>query len=72
MHLRCGREPTALGVDSMQSRQCSVINPLSPHLQHVRGLAGVLTNGDGEPILVVDIVEVTDAFWAPRSEREVA
>lgn len=72
MLLRCGREPIALGVDILKSRQRSVINPLSPHLQNVRGLAGVLTNGDGEPILVVDIVEVTDAFWAPRPEREVA
>lgn len=70
--LRCGREPIALGIDGVVASQRSIITPLVAHLRNVRGLLGTLTSGDGEPIVVVDIVEITDAFWAPPAEREVA
>jgi len=70
--LRCGREPIALGVEKIAGKQRSVILPLSPHLQAVRGLAGTLMTGRGETVIVVDIVEITDAFWAPKSDKEAA
>jgi chemotaxis protein histidine kinase CheA len=70
--LRCGREPIALGIDGVVASQRSIITPLAAHLRHVRGLLGTLTSGDGEPVIVVDIVEITDAFWAAPTERDVA
>jgi chemotaxis protein histidine kinase CheA len=70
--LRCGRETIALGVDKLIGKERSVVTPLTPHLQNVKGLAGTMMTGSGEPVLVVDLVEITDVFWTQRGEREVA
>jgi chemotaxis protein histidine kinase CheA len=70
--LRCGRDPIALGIETILEKQRSVVNPLSPHLQNVRGLSGTVMTGRGEPVIMLDIVEITGAFWAPKHDREAA
>ncbi|MFZ9518867.1 MAG: chemotaxis protein CheW [Silvanigrellaceae bacterium] len=70
--LRCGREPIALGIDRLIGKERSVVTPLAPHLQNVKGIAGTMMTGSGDPVLMVDLVDITDAFWSQRTDREVA
>lgn len=70
--VRCGRDPIALGVDCVVEKLRSVVNPLSPHLQNVRGLSGTIMRGNDSPILFLDLLELSGAFWSPKSDREAA
>ena len=55
-----------------ESQIVQVVTPLPHHLLDVRGLAGTLIAGDGQPVLVIDVLEIAGAFLGMRREREAA
>lgn len=70
--VRYGRDSIAIGVDAVVGHSKVVVTPLQPHLSEIRGLAGTLVSGTGEPVLLVDLHEITESFVGNRREREVA
>ncbi len=70
--VRIGRDSIAVGVEQVVRTVRTLVTPLQPHLQGVKGLAGTLISGTEKPVLVVDILEVANAFIGNRQEREVA
>ncbi len=70
--LRIGRDSIAVGVEQVVNTLRMIVTPPQPHLAGVKGLFGTVISGSGEPVLVVDILEVAAAFLGNRQEREVA
>ena len=70
--VRFGRDSIAVGIDSVLNQVRAVVTPLPHHLLDVRGLAGTLIAGDGQPVLVIDVLEIAGAFLGMRREREAA
>ena len=70
--VRCSRDVIAVGVDHVLSRQRIVVNPLAKYLSEVRGLLGTIIIGNGDPVLIVDLVGIAGAFLGTRRDREAA
>lgn len=65
--VRRNGEPIAFAVDRMLGRQEVVVRPIDDPLARAPGIAGATDLGDGRPILVLDLVELSARLSARRS-----
>jgi len=70
--VRIGRDTIAVGVEQIVRTIRTLVTPPQPHLDGVKGLSGTFISGTGEPVLVVDILEIAASFIGNGQEREVA
>jgi chemotaxis protein histidine kinase CheA/ActR/RegA family two-component response regulator len=56
--LNAGRRKVALVVDGIVSQQEIVAKPLGAHLRDVRGVAGATALGNGQVVIILDVLEL--------------
>ena len=69
--VRRGGSPYAFGVDRMLGQQEVVVRPVIDPLVRVPGVAGSTDLGDGRPVLVLDLIQLSERIAADATRRSL-
>jgi two-component system chemotaxis sensor kinase CheA len=69
--VRRGGAPYAFGVDRMLGQQEVVVRPVIDPLVRVPGVAGSTDLGDGKPVLVLDLIQLSERVAADATRRSL-